>query len=279
MLISPLDVVRWTFRRSSADAIRLYDALSGVMRLATGGDSLNFGLWVDSCAEPLLAQENMARHFGKVAELQDAQTAADVGCGRAGPARVWQGAYPNVRMVCIDINRRGLRDAGFLPCAANAISTSLPLASGSMDRVLALESAQHFRPMAGFTAEAARVLGPEGILCLAVPVAGPRYAKHRLGMLWLTWSSEHHTMSTVRESVSSAGLQLLSEERVGGLVYEPMAEYYLKNRVALRRRIRSGYPGYVESLLHRSILDMRRASERGVIDYVIVKCKKANGSR
>ncbi len=148
-----------------------------------------------------------------------------------------------------------------------------------MDRVLALESAQHFRPLARFASEAARVLSPEGILCLAIPVAGPRYAKHRLGMLWLTWSSEHHTMSVVRESVASAGLRLLSEERVGHLVYGPMAEYYLKNRYVLRGRIRSGYSGYVESLLHRSILDMRRASERGVIDYVIVKCKKANDSQ
>ena len=279
MLISPLDVVMWTFRRSPTDAIRLYDALSDVMRLATGGDSLNFGLWLDPCAGPLLAQENMARHFGKVAELQDAQTAADVGCGRAGPARIWQEAYPNVRMVGIDINRRGLGEAGFLPCAANAVSTSLPLASGSMDRVLALESAQHFRPLARFAVEAARVLSPEGILCLAVPVAGPRYAKHRLGMLWLTWSSEHHTMSAVRESIASAGLHLLSEERVGGLVYAPMAEYYLKNRVSLKRRIKSGYPRYVESLLHRSMLDMKRASERGVIDYVIVKCRRVNGFR
>jgi hypothetical protein len=148
-----------------------------------------------------------------------------------------------------------------------------------MDRVLALESAQHFRPLAGFTAEAARVLRPEGMLCMAVPVAGPRYAKHRLGLLWLTWSSEHHTMNVVRKSVASAGLHLLSEEMVGGLVYEPMAEYYLTNRTALGRRIRSKYPGYVESLLRRSMLDMRRASERGIIDYVIVKCKKTNGSR
>ena len=244
------------------------------MRLATGGSSLNFGLWTESCTEPLPAQENMARHFGVVAEMDGAQIAADVGCGRAGPARVWQESYPDTQVIGVDINRRSLEETAFLPLAANAVSTSLPLAGDTLDRVLALESAQHFRPLEGFTAEAARVLRPGGILCMAIPIAGPRYQIHKLGLLWLTWSSEHHTIRAVRESVASAGLRILHEEMVGDMVYGPLADYYIGNRDALRRRIISEYPRYVESILYHSILDMKKASEQDVIEYVIAKCAK-----
>lgn len=274
MMVNPLDVVRWTFRRSPSDVIRLYNTLADVMRLSAGGHSLNFGLWSESCVEPLSAQENMARHFGAAADLGGSRVAVDVGCGRAGPARVWQDAYPDTRVIGIDINRRNLEEAAFLPCAANAVSTLLPLADCSVDRVLALESAQHFRPLSGFTAEALRVLRPGGILCMAIPVAGPRYRIGRLGLLWFTWSSEHYAARVVRSSIVSSGLQILHEEFVGDMVYGPLADYYLNNRDGIGGRITSKYPRYVESLLYRSMLDMKKAAEKKVIEYMIVKCRK-----
>lgn len=275
MIVNPWDVVRWTFRRSPSDVIRLYNTLADVMRLSAGGHSLNFGLWSKSCAEPLSAQENMARHFGAAAELGDVRMAVDVGCGRAGPARVWRDAYPETQIIGVDINRRNLEEAAFLPCAVNAVSTGLPLADCSADRVMALESAQHFRPLSGFTVEAARVLRPGGILCMAIPVVGPRYRIGGMGLLWLTWSSEHYTATAVRGAMASSGLQVLHEEFVGGRVYGPLADYYLNNRGSISGRITSKYPRYVESLLHRSMRDMKKAAEKNVIEYMIVKCRKA----
>ena len=276
MIVNPLDVARWTFRRSPSDVIRLYNTLADVMRLSAGGHSLNFGLWSKSCAEPLSAHENMARHFGAVAELGDVRIAVDVGCGRAGPARVWHDTYPETQVIGVDINRRNLEEAVFLPCAVNAVSTRLPLAGGSVDRVMALESAQHFWPLSGFTVEAVRVLRPGGILCMAIPVVGPRYRIGRLGLLWLTWSSEHYAARAVRSSIVSAGLQVLHEEFVGDMVYRPLADYYLNNRDSISRRITSKYPRYVETLLHRSMQDMKRAAEKKVIEYMIVKCRKTD---
>ena len=275
-MVNPLDVARWTFRRSPSDVIRLYNTLADVMRLSAGGHSLNFGLWSKSCAEPLSAQESMARHFGAVAELGGARIAVDVGCGRAGPARVWQDAYPETQIIGVDINRRNLEEAVFLSCAVNAASTRLPLADDSVDRVMALESAQHFRPLSGFTAEAVRVLRPGGILCVAIPVVGPRYRIGSLGLLWFTWSSEHYAAKAVRSSIVSSGLHIMREEFVGDMVYGPLADYYLNNRDSISRRITSKYPRYVESLLHRSMLDMKRAAERKVIEYMIVKCCKTD---
>lgn len=273
-MISLLDVVKWTFRRSPADTIRLYNTLSGVMVAATGGASLNFGLWTDDCVEPLLAQDNMARYFGRVASLDTAGVVADVGCGRGGPAKIWCESYPDTSMVGIDVNHLGLAEARHMDFAINALSTSLPLANDSMDRVLALESAQHFSPLSAFVSEAARVLKPGGILCMAIPVAGQRYHISRLGLLWLTWTSEHHRISTIHDVIESAGLHIQREEMVGSMVYVPMADYYMNNRDVLQERITSAYPRYVESILYRSVLDMRRAAIQNVIEYVIVKCAK-----
>ncbi len=273
-MINLLDVVRWTFRRSPSDIIRLYNSLSGVMVTATGGASLNFGLWSDDCVEPLLAQDNMARHFGRMADLDTASVVADVGCGRGGPAKIWQQLYPDFDIIGVDVNRRGLVEAKRLDLAVNALSTSLPLANNSMDRVLALESAQHFRPLSVFTSEAARVLKPGGILCMAIPVVGRQYHISRLGMLWLTWTSEHYNVSTIHEAIKASGLHIQYEEMVGPMVYLPMANYYMNNRDILQERITATYPRYVESILYRSILDMRRASTQDVIEYMIIKCVK-----
>jgi len=41
--IDPFEVLLWTFRRNEKDVVNLYNALSDVMRLTTGGDMLNFG--------------------------------------------------------------------------------------------------------------------------------------------------------------------------------------------------------------------------------------------
>lgn len=272
-MMNLLDVARWTFRRSPADTVRLYNTLSGVMVAATGGASLNFGLWTNDCSEPLLAQENMARYFGMVAGLDTAGVVADIGCGRGEPARIWCQSYPNISVIGVDVNRMGLAETGDMDFAINALSTSLPLTNGSVDRVLALESAQHFYPLSAFVSEAARVLKPGGMLCMAIPVAGQRYHAGRLGLLWLTWASEHHHLSTIHGSIESAGLHILHEEMVGSMVYIPMADYYTNNRNVLRERITSTYPSYVESILYHSIRDMRRASMKNVIEYVIVKCQ------
>lgn len=270
--INPLDVLLWTFRRSPADVVRLYDTLSGVMRLATGGNSLNFGLWSDKCADPISAQTQMAEYFSGMAALPEARVAADVGSGLSGPASVWRQQSPGTRLVCIDINRRSLGAAGADADLVNGSSTQLPLADGTVDRVLALESAQHFQPLERFAAESARVLTPGGIMCMAVPVAGTNYHPAKLGSLLLTWSSEHHSIELVKKSVKSAGFTIAFEDMVGDKVYEPLARYYLKNQKDLRARIVSEYPRYVESLLHRSVLDMWKASERKIIDYLMIKC-------
>ena len=170
--ISPLDVILWTLRRNEKDVINLYDSLSPVMQAATGGSMLNFGYWTDKIKEPLLAQKNLCDFFGKLANLENAKTVVDIGSGLSAPAIFWRNNYERLNLFCVNINYNQLhfsvpqKNIDFI----NSTSTKLPFANNSVDRVLALESSQHFKPFEGFISESKRILRPSGILGLALPV-------------------------------------------------------------------------------------------------------------
>jgi cyclopropane fatty-acyl-phospholipid synthase-like methyltransferase len=279
--INPLKLLFWTFRRSPEDVIDLYNTLSPVMQLATGGNMLNFGYWTDA-ADPIDAQRNLCSSVGEMAELHSASRLLDLGSGLGAPAKYWLSRY-DLNIVCVNINRHQLVESNGagksitpekLSCV-NATSVTLPFPDGSADRIVALESAQHFRPLSEFMRECRRVLTPGGSLILAIPVtARPLYGLAkllRLGILSLTWSSEHYSAQYVRSALAASGFSVSSVNSIGHEVYEPLTDYYLKNRPAIKQRILAKYPAFLEGVLHRSLLKMSRASQAGLIDYLLIK--------
>ena len=64
--------------------------------------------------------------------------------------------------------------------------------TNSVERIIALESAQHFKPFNDFISESHRVLKKGGILTFAIPVVKKNSIIKNLGILALTWSSEHY---------------------------------------------------------------------------------------
>jgi len=245
------------------------------MQLATGGSMLNFGYWMESASEPVFAQENLCSYFGKLAELENATTAVDVGSGLSAPAISWRNNYEKLNLFCININYDQLSFSGpqrnleFL----NSTSTKLPFSDNSVDRVLALESSQHFKPLKDFISESKRILKSNGILALALPVTLPMASFMKLGILKFTWSSEHYGLEYVKELVTSGGFTICEEKLIGKNVYVPLANYYVKNRDELKKAILQKYPRYVEKILYTSILKMKNASEQKIIDYVVLKCR------
>jgi SAM-dependent methyltransferase len=270
--LNPVHAFLWTFRRSGRDVINLYNSLSPVMQLATGGDMLNFGYW-KGASEPLAAQSALCSLVGEMAELSNAKRLVDVGSGLSAPAAQWRSEH-GVDISCVNINYGQLRaplQAGISP--VNATSTLLPFAAGSADRVIALESAQHFRPLDGFVRESRRILRDGGLLVVALPVvaAHVRHATLRLGILSLTWSSEHYGLDYVRSAITAGGFEVKEVVLVGRQVYEPLADYYVANRPALRQKILQQYPAFLEMVLYRSMLKMKQVSRDGTIDYAIIK--------
>jgi SAM-dependent methyltransferase len=174
----------------------------------------------------------------------------------------------------------------------NATSTLLPFADNSVDRIIALESAQHFRPLSEFFSESNRVLQNDGIFVIAIPVVTHNQkcahlgnsmfsevinlvsSFFRLGVLSFTWMSEHFDLNYVKSQIVKAGFQPVEMQLIGSHVYEPLSSYYIQNREKLRDAILKEYPSYIEKILYNSILKMNELSKKGVIDYAIIQAKK-----
>jgi cyclopropane fatty-acyl-phospholipid synthase-like methyltransferase len=255
------------------------------MTIATGGKMLNFGYWDDSVKTPLDAQRLLCTIVGEMAELESARCVIDIGSGLGAPAAYWISRFNLLQIACVNINFLQLKDSkGISATLVNSTSNALPFATGCVDRVVALESAQHFRPLQRFVQESARVLEEDGLLVMAVPVLKPSSKRKKLllqqqflslGILAVTWSSEHYASEYIQSLIKGAGLSIESLRYVGPWVYEPLADYYVANRTELKPKILEAYPAYLEKVLFRSILKMKQLSEKGLIEYVLIKARKS----
>jgi ubiquinone/menaquinone biosynthesis C-methylase UbiE len=272
--INPIDVFLWTFRKNEKDVINLYNTMSPVMQLATGGSMLNFGYWSSKHVDPISAQDNLCDVFGNLSELSTAKNAIDVGSGLSAPSKLWRDSFPDLNLYDVNINFKQLcfskhqKNIEFL----NSTSTKLPFSDNSVDRVLALESAQHFKPLLDFIVESKRVLVKSGFLVIAIPITVSDSSLGKLGLLKFTWSSEHYSLDYLKNLLTSNGFKIINEMLIGSNVYDPLADYYVENRKTLSNTILEHYPAYMEKILYKSLLKMKKASQEKIIDYVLLKC-------
>ena len=279
-----MEIILWTFRRNENDVVNLYNTLSPVMQLATGGNMLNFGYWHKEDISPVNAQHRLCNKIGKLAELNSAKSLLDIGSGLSLPAIMWNTSYPNIDISCLNINYTQLQLAQKIVNGKtlnqtiheiNSTSTMLPFLTNSVERIIALESAQHFKPFNNFIAESYRVLKKDGILTIAIPVIKKKSSMRNLGILALTWSSEHYSERFVINEITKK-FKLIKKIEIGPNVFEPLANYYFKNRKKLQNKILTKYTSYVENILFKSLLKMKKASNEGIIGYLIIKCIKCD---
>jgi cyclopropane fatty-acyl-phospholipid synthase-like methyltransferase len=273
--INPLDVLFWTFRRNEQDVVNLYTTLSPVMQLATGGSMLNFGYWSSKHIDPISAQNNLCTIFANLAELSSGKHVVDVGSGLSSPSKLWRDTFPNLNLYCVNTNFKQLSFSGRQRNIefVNSTSTKLPFVENSVDRVLALESAQHFKPLSDFIFESKRILTKNGLLVFAIPITTINSSIGKLGILKFTWSSEHYNIDYLKNLLSSSGFTVCDEKLIGTNVYNPLADYYDTNRIELKKLILKHYPRYVETILYKSLQKMKKASKEKIIDYVLIKCR------
>ena len=272
--INPIDLFLWTFRRNEKDIVNLYNTLSPVMQLTTGGSMLNFGYWSSKHQDPISAQNNLCMIFANLAELSSGKHVVDVGSGLSAPSKLWRNTFPDLHLYDVNINFNQLSFSGSQKNIEfiNSTSTYLPFANDSVDRVLALESAQHFKPLTTFISESKRILTKSGLLVMAVPVTTGNSSFGKLGVLKFTWSSEHYSVDYLKNLILSCGFSISDEKLIGTNVYEPLADYYVKHREKLKISILKNYPQYVEKIMFKSLQKMKKASEDQIIDYVLLKC-------
>jgi cyclopropane fatty-acyl-phospholipid synthase-like methyltransferase len=327
LLQNPLNPILWAARRSEHDVISLYNYLSGLMRIITKDYFLNFGYWDEGINSPREAQRRLCSLIADVSNLYSARTVLDIGSGFSVPAIYWKSLFDSLNIVCVDLNLRQLKFGISLQDSleekkipfpllkddtkdfksslerelppsqhteklsfVNGTSTALPFANNSVDRIIALESAQHFRPLNEFFMESNRVLEKNGVFVTAMPVIHNQELLHgnnifsevmslistffKLGVLSFTWMSEHYSLNDIKSQISNAGFQSKEIKLIGSHVYEPLSKYYIQNREKFQKTISKDYPFYVEKILHKSISKMNELSEERVIDYAIIRANK-----
>jgi cyclopropane fatty-acyl-phospholipid synthase-like methyltransferase len=294
-LINPIDALLWGIRRNQRDVINLYSSLSPLMSITTGSNMLNFGYWSDGIDSPIKAQENLCNIIGKLAELESAKKLLDVGSGLSSPAIFWKNEYPLLEIYCININyphlifANKLKEQFFIQKNSNknfksdislfnSTAIKLPFNKESLDRIIALESAQHFKPFIEFIRDVKYILKKEGIFIIAIPVITnllrPIQNLVKLGILSFTWASEHYVLNDILKMLSYENFKIVEILNIGPLVYTPLSEYYIKNRKILLKGITSEYGPLLEYILFKSLVKMDKLSKAKIIDYAIIKLRK-----
>jgi cyclopropane fatty-acyl-phospholipid synthase-like methyltransferase len=294
-LMESIDVLRtifWMLRSNERDITSIYSYMAPIIQAANGGHMLNRGYWDDNTESPLEAQYRLCEVIGTFADFGSAQTLLDVGSGLSIPAFHWQAMYNFLAVICVDLNLNQLKvvngSSGLhrTPSFAtknnrifrvNATAKMLPLAPSSVDRIIALESHQHFRPFVDYIQECKRILKYNGLLTIATPVKTIQINRltdlMKFGILSLTWSSQNFMLPTIKSSIRNCKFQIQEIRSIGSHVYAPLAGYYIRNRKMIRRDILSKYPPWIESLIFKSLLKSRDAYQKGLVDYVVIKCR------
>jgi cyclopropane fatty-acyl-phospholipid synthase-like methyltransferase len=310
----------WILRRNESDIVNGYNFITPYFMRAIGGSMLNFGYWNGRTTTLVQAQNELCMLVGKFAELHSAKNVLDVGSGFSAPAIYWKSVYDTLNISCLDVNFPQLKTAAHLVEQAtqteliskiirkhqahsfvnhntathigllNGTAKMLPLSDECIDRVIALESAQHFKPLLQFIEECKRILRHDnGLLIVAIPVI--TMAKSlllkmrefmRLGIVSLMWASEHYELEYLKSLIARSGFEVINIQKIGPHVYEPLAEYYVQNRMIIKDIILKGREStdlqnipykIIEKVLYNSVLKMKETSQKRFIDYVLIKAK------
>jgi len=271
--INPIEVLFWNIRRNEKDIIQVYDKLAPLMQLGTGSNILNFGLWDKNAKDPLEAQKRMCQYVSDFGEFHSCKKLLDLGSGYGTPALLWKKSFPDLEITCLNLNFNQLnqddpkKNLGLV----NSTSTFIPVTDHFFDRLIALESAHHFKPLSKFYQESKRVISKDGKLIMAIPVTENKHVLLKLGILNFTWTSQHYSKKFVENQAKNSGFKIQKIEEVGSNVYEPLANYYLDNRDELKNRFGKEYSDRIEGLVFRSMKKMKKLSQEKIIEYLIME--------
>lgn len=293
----------WILRRNERDVVNYYNFMTPYIGRATGSNMLNFGYWSEKTQNPLQAQNELCTLVGEFANLDSANKVIDIGSGFSAPAIHWKSIYTFLNITCINVNLIQIKAATKLvsntPASktetlsntkeisfVNAAATILPFVDQCADRVVALESAQHFKSLIQFMQESKRILKHDGLFVAAIPViTTTKPLTHQfmeLGILSLTWASEHYKLTNVKSMIKAAGFKIIDIQHIGSHVYEPLTDYYIQNRKIIKYAILKENHSYFhtvlydvfENIFYKSALKMKEVYQKGIIDYVLIKAHR-----
>jgi ubiquinone/menaquinone biosynthesis C-methylase UbiE len=205
------------FRQDQNPAARVYESIGSDFFLAPAPGWLNLGLWEGpgSEAEADAACRRLVRAVA--AALPQAGVILDVGNGLGTQDPVIVETLHPRRLVAVNITewqlsagRDRLHEAAALGVAGDA--TRLPVADRSIDGVISVEAAFHFRSRRAFFDECFRVLKPGGVLSIS-DIATERLP---LGPLELLAGITQMRVFGLRPSAAMTADQIANAARAAG---------------------------------------------------------------
>jgi SAM-dependent methyltransferase len=160
------------FKQGGNVAARVYESIGSDFFLALAPGWLNLGLWDGPGSED--EAEDACRRLVRTlaAALPGDGVILDVGNGLGTQDPLIAETVRPRRLVAVNITewqlaagRARLREAAAAPVAGDA--TRLPIAAGTVDGVISVEAAFHFRSRKAFFDECYRVLRPGGVLSMS----------------------------------------------------------------------------------------------------------------
>jgi len=199
---------------------------------------LNLGYWKKARTYPD-ACSDMARKLAEAARLGPGDVVLDAGFGFGEQDLLWVREYNVARIIGVNVTKlhvevaqqrmqaHGVADRVDLRLAS---ATEIPLEAGSVDKVLALESAFHFDTRERFFEEAHRILKPGGRIATAdcVPFVGekPSGLVNELG--WRRWGvprANIYDRDAYRTKLQAHGFKDVEVESIRHHVFPGMHRY------------------------------------------------------
>jgi erythromycin 3''-O-methyltransferase len=160
------------FRQGENPAVRVYESIGSDFFLAVASGWLNLGLWEGPGSEDEAEQACRRLVSTLASALPVGGVIVDVGNGLGTQDPLIADSARPRRLLAVNITewqlaagRDRLRQAAAAPVVADA--ARLPVASRSVDGIISVEAAFHFRSRKAFFDECYRVLRPGGVLSIS----------------------------------------------------------------------------------------------------------------
>ncbi len=288
MTAGPGSIMGWTaqnarhaaglLRQGRNPAARVYESIGSDFFLALAPGWLNLGLWEGPGSED--EAEDACRRLVRTLALAlpAGGTILDVGNGLGTQDRLIAEAVRPRRLVAVNITERQLaagrdrlKQAAAAPVAGDAVR--LPVADGTVDGVISVEAAFHFRSRKAFFDECYRVLRPGGVLSMS-DISIRRWpvspAELLSGLTQLRVFGLRRTMAMtagqIGSSARAAGLTEVEVTSCGDRVIAP-AVRLTAGRLAGPTAAPAGQQAIGRLLLWQVSLLWRR----GIIDYLLLR--------